>query len=574
LTCAYFGAVEDPFAPCATSYAYAPNGNLTFKSDVGVLSYGDPQRPHAVTGAAGELFGYDAVGNQVTRPGGVTITYAPFDLPRAITQGDKTVTFGYDGDEQRIRKATPEAETLYFGDLYEQVKSGGSVEHRYHVRSPERVVAIVTRGGAAPGTRYLHVDHIGSVNVVTKDGGVIEERRSYDAFGQRRSPKWGEAAGAFTSKTTKGFTGHEEADEFGLVNMRGRIYDPRIGRFTTTDPVIADLHDGQSFNAYSYVWNNPLKFVDPSGFEPESPPILPILQRVTAEPGGTITVDLLYPPRAGQPQRLLPELDGSTTVGAVLPPVDMDTTGPGDVIELAIVETPHPSGAGTDDPFGVFPPDITLGYADPLTTLDQLMEGDPAGGRTTFLIEDEPGFGRDLRILLGPKREVIQLRPRIGGMGDVDDREAAAGRLVVEGILLAGALLTPGVVDDIALAPIGVGGRWVRASEAMSPRAAEYQARFGRSGHAFEVNGVKFDGVRKGVLLEAKGPGYAKFVRDGRFRGWFRGRAALVKQAKDQVRVAGGAPIEWHFAEEAAANAMRALFEDEGITGIRILVTK
>jgi YD repeat-containing protein len=38
LTCAYFSAKEDPSAPCASSYGYAPNGNLTFKSDIGVLS--------------------------------------------------------------------------------------------------------------------------------------------------------------------------------------------------------------------------------------------------------------------------------------------------------------------------------------------------------------------------------------------------------------------------------------------------------------------------------------------------------------------------------------------------------
>ncbi|NUQ77807.1 MAG: type IV secretion protein Rhs, partial [Polyangiaceae bacterium] len=70
LTCSYFSANEDPFAPCATSYAYAPNGNLTFKSDVGIFSYNDPKHPHAVTSAGAESFGYDAVGNQIARPGG------------------------------------------------------------------------------------------------------------------------------------------------------------------------------------------------------------------------------------------------------------------------------------------------------------------------------------------------------------------------------------------------------------------------------------------------------------------------------------------------------------------------
>ena len=71
------------------------------------------------------------------------------------------------------------------------------------------------------------------------------------------------------SKTKHGYTRHEEEDEFGLVNMRGRIYDPKLARFTTTDPVIADIRDGQSFNSYSYVWNNPLAFTDPTGFAPE-----------------------------------------------------------------------------------------------------------------------------------------------------------------------------------------------------------------------------------------------------------------------------------------------------------------
>jgi hypothetical protein len=46
LTCAYFSITEDPAAPCALSYDYDSNGNLKFKSDVGVLSYGLCPSPH------------------------------------------------------------------------------------------------------------------------------------------------------------------------------------------------------------------------------------------------------------------------------------------------------------------------------------------------------------------------------------------------------------------------------------------------------------------------------------------------------------------------------------------------
>jgi YD repeat-containing protein len=78
-------------------------------------SRSNPVYPHAVTSAGGDSFGYNAVGNQTTRPGGATLTYTPFDLPKTITQGASSITFAYDGDEQRIRKTTPKEETIYSG---------------------------------------------------------------------------------------------------------------------------------------------------------------------------------------------------------------------------------------------------------------------------------------------------------------------------------------------------------------------------------------------------------------------------------------------------------------------------
>jgi len=44
------------------------------------------------------------------------------------------------------------------------------------------------------------------------------------------------------------------------------MYDPRIGRFVQADPVVDDGLDGQAYNRYSYVTNNPLRYTDPSGF--------------------------------------------------------------------------------------------------------------------------------------------------------------------------------------------------------------------------------------------------------------------------------------------------------------------
>ena len=260
---------------------YSADGNIETKSDVaGGAKYAydvSNGHPHAVASIGALAYGYDAVGNQKSRPD-LSIEYTPFDLPKKYTPTSGILTpttFDYDGDQTRVRKTTPSDETIYAG-AYERVTHFGMqpppTEHRYYIRSNERVVALVTRTTQDTTTAYLHVDHLGSTDVITGGTGValgtVKERRSYDAFGAKRDPVWGTPGpGNWAAKTTLGFTGHESEGEFGLVNMKGRIFDPKVGRFLTTDPLVSHPGFSQSWNPYSYVLNNPLKYVDPSGFE-------------------------------------------------------------------------------------------------------------------------------------------------------------------------------------------------------------------------------------------------------------------------------------------------------------------
>jgi RHS repeat-associated protein len=55
-------------------------------------------------------------------------------------------------------------------------------------------------------------------------------------------------------------------DEIGLIHMNGRLYDPEIGRFLQADPIIQEPLNGQNYNRYGYVQNNPLSYTDPTGF--------------------------------------------------------------------------------------------------------------------------------------------------------------------------------------------------------------------------------------------------------------------------------------------------------------------
>jgi RHS repeat-associated protein len=80
-------------------------------------------------------------------------------------------------------------------------------------------------------TRYFHKDHLGSISTITNETGAVVERLSYDAWGKRRFPNGqDDPSGSITSQTTRGFTGHEELADVGLIHMNGRVYDPMLGR--------------------------------------------------------------------------------------------------------------------------------------------------------------------------------------------------------------------------------------------------------------------------------------------------------------------------------------------------------
>jgi RHS repeat-associated protein len=73
---------------------------------------------------------------------------------------------------------------------------------------------------------------------------------------------------AGTPSTHRGYTGHEHLDRghLGLIHANARIYDPTLGVFLSPDPFIQAPHYTQSHHRYSYTFNNPLKYTDPSGY--------------------------------------------------------------------------------------------------------------------------------------------------------------------------------------------------------------------------------------------------------------------------------------------------------------------
>lgn len=63
--------------------------------------------------------------------------------------------------------------------------------------------------------------------------------------------------GSASSGTDRGYTGHEQLDDVGLIHMNGRMFDPRLGLFMQGDPFVQDPGNLQNFNRYGYCYNNP-----------------------------------------------------------------------------------------------------------------------------------------------------------------------------------------------------------------------------------------------------------------------------------------------------------------------------
>lgn len=129
-------------------------------------------------------------------------------------------------------------------------------------------------------------------------------------------------------------------------------------------------------------------------------------------------------------------------------------------------------------------------------------------------------------------------------------------------------------------APTGGPGAWGGAGQTLSPRAAHYQAQVsGRpASEAYWLEEVRFDGFEDGVLLEAKGPGFAsRFNADLTPKKWFKdtGARVLVQQAERQAEVARqrGVPVRWHVAEERAVQAFRRLFQEASVEGVEVVHT-
>jgi RHS repeat-associated protein len=240
----------------------------------------DPVKKHAVTqaGSAAFTYSYDANGNAITR-NGQSIGWDAYNYPTLINNSaSENVTLSYNGNHQRWKQVYVNAgvteTTHYIGGLLEKVNVGGVDDYRHYIYGGgTTAVALMSRtSSGVNSTRYLLVDHQQSPASIRDASGNLVVNESFTAYGARRNPStWSGAASssdlnAIAAVSRQGYSGQTALGNLGLNHMNGRVQDAVTGVFLSADPYLTEPGNTQNYNRYSYVYNNPLSNVDPSGF--------------------------------------------------------------------------------------------------------------------------------------------------------------------------------------------------------------------------------------------------------------------------------------------------------------------
>ncbi len=206
--------------------------------------------------------GRGALTSIATPAGTTTMTYDDLDrLTQVVMPGGEQVSYRYDA-AGRLRSRIDAAGERRCLILPETPRGQDDCAVTYSPAGSEAPAALVfgPQGFSSshqPGEdRYtwgaMHED----VVAVTDSAGTVVGSASYDAWGARA------ATGVDLGY---GYTGERQDPITGLVFLRARWYHPGLGRFLTVDPIGGDRKDPRTIAPYTYVVDDPLNRIDPTG---------------------------------------------------------------------------------------------------------------------------------------------------------------------------------------------------------------------------------------------------------------------------------------------------------------------
>ncbi|MCJ7988020.1 hypothetical protein MUB16_35910 [Priestia sp. OVL9] len=208
---------------------------------------------------------YDENGNRL-EDGKYTYTWNAADQLTSITKKGETKAFAaykYDDDARRIEKNVNGTITRFYYDgdsidpLYETDGNGNVL--RSYVYSMNGVRLSMQTGGKS---YYYHYNPHGDVIAMTDDSGTVVVKYTYDAWGNVKKQV---VSGQTDVKNPFTYAGYMQDDETGMYYLIARYYNSEQGVFLSADPDPGDEEDPITQNAYIYVGNNPVTYIDADG---------------------------------------------------------------------------------------------------------------------------------------------------------------------------------------------------------------------------------------------------------------------------------------------------------------------
>jgi len=255
--------IQETLATSSQSFTYDPNGNRTAD---GSGTYGYISASNRLNSAPSGSFTLDASGNTTTDQGGTrSFIYNNAGRLSQATTPVGTTSYTYNTQGQRTLKTVNGLTTVYHydleGNLLMETDTDGRLIRGYVYADRVPIAQIDKDPQTGNETLlYLHIDHLATPRLATDISSTVVWRWEGNAFGNIPPNEDADNNGILTRINLR-FPGQYYDQESGLHYNWNRYYDPRTGRYITSDPI--GLLGG--LNPYAYAANNPLYWIDPLG---------------------------------------------------------------------------------------------------------------------------------------------------------------------------------------------------------------------------------------------------------------------------------------------------------------------
>jgi RHS repeat-associated protein len=273
-------SVDDKLNGKVYNYTYDVGGNLiseTVTDSNGTTSndyeYNNSNWGDVLTSYNGQNITYDEIGNPLTYRDGMSMTWKNGRQLATLTNGDTSISYGYDSDSVRTTKTVNGVKYTYAylnGQLMYETRGDAKFYYSYDANGIlYNVRYTLTDGGTEYSYYYTHNSR-GDIVGIYNGAGELKAHYEYDAWGNVISIT-DNNGNVITNPNHIGnlnpfrYRGYYQDTETGLYYLMSRYYDPITHRFINADGYFQTSSSILSSNMHSYCDNNPVGNADPMG---------------------------------------------------------------------------------------------------------------------------------------------------------------------------------------------------------------------------------------------------------------------------------------------------------------------